>query len=244
MAVSQSHIFYRFFLITSGAGFIFLLSVSFLGFGGLLLSLYSYRHISWLQKPVLAAVNTFFPLVLILARFVNIEQEKVKCSFIEVNNQLVHLRNVEVKARNILILVPHCLQKNTCPHNIITNTANCGRCGACSFRKILEISEDYGVGLAVVTGGTLARRFVKKFRPQAIIAVACEHDLASGIQDVYPLPVWGVINLRPEGPCVNTCVDLRMVEEAVTYFLGYNDEHDSKPDTKHMVRGYYGKDIS
>jgi hypothetical protein len=52
-----------------------------------------------------------------------------------------------------------------------------------------------------------------------IIAVACERDLSSGIQDSYPLPVFGVINHRPHGPCYDTLVDLDKVEEALKLFL-------------------------
>ena len=46
----------------------------------------------------------------------------------------------------------------------------------------------------------MARQMVKEIRPKAIIAVACERDLTSGIQDVFPLPVIGVLNERPFGP--------------------------------------------
>ena len=33
----------------------------------------------------------------------------------------------------------------------------------------------------------------------------------SGIQDVYPLPAVGVLNIRPNGPCYNTHVDIEEV---------------------------------
>jgi hypothetical protein len=49
--------------------------------------------------------------------------------------------------------------------------------------------------------------------------VACERDLSSGIQDSYPLPVFGVVNYRPQGPCYDTLVDLERVEEALKTFL-------------------------
>jgi hypothetical protein len=49
--------------------------------------------------------------------------------------------------------------------------------------------------------------------------VACERDLSSGIQDSYPLPVFGIINRRPNGPCYDTQVDLEKVEQALTIFL-------------------------
>jgi hypothetical protein len=34
----------------------------------------------------------------------------------------------------------------------------------------------------------------------------------SGIQDVYPLPAVGVLNIRPNGPCYNTHVDMDEVK--------------------------------
>ena len=56
-------------------------------------------------------------------------------------------------------------------------------------------------------------------RPRIIIAVACERDLSSGIQDSYPMPVFGITNRRPYGPCYDTDVDLERVEEALKIFL-------------------------
>jgi hypothetical protein len=50
------------------------------------------------------------------------------------------------------------------------------------------------------------------------VAVACERDLSSGIIDSYPLPVLGVTNERPFGPCFNTKVDLGQVIEAIEFF--------------------------
>ncbi|WP_242864780.1 DUF116 domain-containing protein [Youngiibacter fragilis] len=50
-----------------------------------------------------------------------------------------------------------------------------------------------------------------------IIAVACERDLSSGIQDTYPLPVYGILNKRPKGPCLDTLVPLKQVEKALEY---------------------------
>jgi len=54
---------------------------------------------------------------------------------------------------------------------------------------------------------------LKTLRPQAVLAIACERDLTSGIQDVFPLPVIGILNQRPFGPCCNTRVDIDRVEK-------------------------------
>ena len=60
-----------------------------------------------------------------------------------------------------------------------------------------------------------------KKKPEIIIGVACERDLTSGIQDSYPIPVFGILNKRPFGPCYDTDVDLDLVEWGMITFLGY-----------------------
>ena len=129
-------------------------------------------------------------------------------------------------ASKILILTPHCIQLDTCPYKITRDIKNCRRCGRCSVGPLLDLADKYGVNIAVATGGTLARQFVKTIRPRAIIAVACERDLTSGIQDVFPLPVIGVLNERPFGPCFNTKVDISKVEDTIKYFLKNEDRND------------------
>ena len=83
----------------------------------------------------------------------------------------------------------------------------------------MELSEKYRISISVATGGTLARRIVVEKRPEMIIAVACERDLTSGIQDSYPIPVYGILNRRPFGPCYDTDVDLELVEKGIRTFL-------------------------
>ena len=70
-----------------------------------------------------------------------------------------------------------------------------------------------------VPGGELARKLIREHKPSRIIAVACERDLVSGIQDVAPvIPTFAVPNCRPEGPCKNTVVDIKRIEEALILF--------------------------
>ncbi|MBP7563009.1 MAG: DUF116 domain-containing protein, partial [Candidatus Cloacimonetes bacterium] len=61
--------------------------------------------------------------------------------------------------------------------------------------------------------GTLARRIIVNVKPKLIIAVACERDLVDGILEVFPIPVYGLLNDRPEGPCINTRVSCELIEQ-------------------------------
>ncbi len=164
-------------------------------------------------------IKLLLPLMSGVGRLFRISKDQVRRSFIEINNQLVLAQRPRATADQLLLLMPHCLQFHECQFRITGNVLHCKRCGKCPIKGLAEISERYGVGLAVATGGTLARRIVVERRPRLIIAVACERDLASGIQDSYPLPVFGITNYRPNGPCFDTLVDLDRVEEALNLFL-------------------------
>ena len=164
-------------------------------------------------------VKLLLPLMSGVGKLCGVSKDQVRRSFIEINNQLVLAQHPRATADKMLLLMPHCLQFHECQFRITGSTVNCKRCGRCAIKGLSELSEKYGVGLAVATGGTLARRIVVERRPKLIIAVACERDLSSGIQDSYPLPVYGILNYRPQGPCYDTQVNLEKVEEALKTFL-------------------------
>jgi hypothetical protein len=163
-------------------------------------------------------VRLLFPIAVTLGELFRINRDRLRTSFVKVNNAMTIAQKKRIKGDRILVLLPHCLQIDVCNRKLTSDVSNCIRCGRCPVGKLIEVGERYGLRIEVVNGGTLARRRVAQFRPNGIIAVACERDLTLGIQDVYPIPVFGVINDRPHGPCVNTCVDMSLVEDAVKFF--------------------------
>lgn len=178
-----------------------------------------------LRKPVLGSrrmrsmtIRFFLPLMEMLGNAVGISKEKVRHSFVRVNNELVRSEARRYPPEELLILLPHCLQKGACERRL-NKIENCRRCGACPIDGLLALGEKYGVRVAVATGGTVARRIIVDCRPKCILAVACERDLASGIQDAFPIPVYGVLNERPNGPCCDTLVSLEQLEDALLFFL-------------------------
>jgi len=73
----------------------------------------------------------------------------------------------------------------------------------------------------VVDGGQLALAVANGGNYRAIVAVACEEELQKGIIE-SALPVLGIVNQRPEGPCRNTKVEVELVEKAIIHFLEGN----------------------
>lgn len=157
-------------------------------------------------------------MLMLVGAFLKDKKEALQMFVINLNNQLIKANIKRFRTKRILLLLPHCLQISDCDVRITNDIYNCKRCGRCEIKDLIQIADDNKLKLFVATGGNLARRIVKDVRPEAIVAVACERDLSSGIVDSYPMPILGIPNERPFGPCVNTKVDLKKVREAIELF--------------------------
>jgi hypothetical protein len=161
-------------------------------------------------------LRLFYPFLMFFGAFFKSKKESFQRSIISMNNHLV--RAEKPKTKKILLLLPHCLQIDECRIRLTHNIYNCERCGKCEIRDLIAIADENKLNLSVATGGTIARKIVTEVKPEAIVAVACERDLSSGLVDTYPLPILGISNERPYGPCLNTQVDLQKVKEAINFF--------------------------
>ena len=122
------------------------------------------------------------------------------------------------KKLNTLILLPHCLQYSKCIYKITFDINNCKKCMKCVVGNFLNLKEkNESINIAVATGGTLARKKIKEFIPDIIIAVACERDLISGIFDAYPFLVYGMFNSRPNGDCIDTKINFQEILNILSF---------------------------
>ena len=195
-----------------GIVFFAMVILAMLGIFNMVLALKGWPSLRLFQKQTYTMINILFPTVVRLGSLFGINRRQLEGSFIAVSNLLFARRNIRVPAEKLLVVTPHCLQLASCPHKITRDPSNCKRCGGCNIGDLVKLSEEMGFLFFVATGGTLARQIIKQNRPRAVLAIACERDLMSGIQDVYPLPAVGVLNIRPNGPCYNTRVDMEEVK--------------------------------
>jgi uncharacterized protein len=167
----------------------------------------------------LVVIKFLLPAIELLGRAFGIPKDTIRQSFVAMNNSLVISQRLGIKPDRILILLPHCLQLFDCDIKVTGGIEKCIRCGRCDIKGLAELAEKYRIDISVATGGTLARKVIVEKRPKLVVAVACERDLTSGIKDCYPLPVLGVLNDRPFGPCFNTSVDVGKIEQALLTVL-------------------------
>lgn len=174
---------------------------------------------AWLKKQSYVLINILFPLIVYFGKWLGVERRRLEGAFVGVSNILFSQQHWQVPARDVLVMTPHCLQLVSCPHKITRDVQNCKRCGGCNIGDLVKLADEMGFFLFVATGGTLARQIIKEHRPKIVLAIACERDLMSGIRDVYPLPAIGVLNLRPNGPCYNTKVNMDDVKNALSQII-------------------------
>ncbi|MFC1568852.1 DUF116 domain-containing protein [bacterium] len=142
------------------------------------------------------------PLVLKLGNELGVSMDQIANSFVKVRNALLRTNVRRVNPEQLLILLPRCLNPPL-------------------QKQLSEFAKKENIHIATVPGGEKARQLVMELKPLAVIGVACERDLLSGIQDVSEkIQVIGIPNIRPEGPCKNTLIDLKEFENAVQTFLG------------------------
>jgi uncharacterized protein len=164
-------------------------------------------------------IKFLLPLIEQIGRLCGISKDTIRQSFVAMNNSLVTSQRLKIKPDRILILLPHCLQLSDCEIKVTGEISKCLRCGRCDIMGLADLGQKYNIDISVATGGTLARKVIIEKRPKLVVAVACERDLTSGIKDCYPLPVIGVLNDRPFGPCFNTKVDVAKIEAALNSVL-------------------------
>ena len=172
-----------------------------------------------LLVPVKMGLILVVPFALFITELLKKDKDLIRSLFIDINNLFVQSGNIRKKPDKIMLLLPHCLQNSECELKITGDITRCKKCGRCTIGAIRELSDKTGVQAIVVTGGTAARNVIARIKPEVVLSVACERDLAIGISDVSKIPVIGVLNQRPNGPCVNTLVDVELLKEKLDSIL-------------------------
>ena len=171
----------------------------------------------------LVVIKFLLPMIELVGRCLGLDKDSIRQSFIAMNNSLVTSQKQKIRPDRILVLLPHCLQLSDCEIKVTGDIHKCVECGRCDIKGLVEIGRKYMIDISVATGGTLARKVIVEKRPKLVIAVACERDLTSGIKDCYPLPVIGILNDRPFGPCFNTSVDTEKIDLALSKIILMDD---------------------
>ncbi len=179
-----------------------LLALSVIWLVQLLLTITTLTNFFFPFRHVGPFFNIIFSGVFKLATICNVSRDNMGHSFVCAYNAISRALKPVGKKEKLLILLPRCLTKDL-------------------IKEINGLKDIYPVDIHIVSGGELARKRIKELKPTAVIGIACERDLVSGIRDVgNKLSLIGIPNQRPEGPCKNTIIDMPTLIEAIEFYVG------------------------
>lgn len=196
-----------------------LLAALFISAAILIYGIISGRDMAFAQRLRGWVMKILYPIIVVIGKIFRVPKEEIDGAFADLNNQLVMSKQRKITIERLLVLLPHCLQYDDCKVKITGDIHNCLQCGKCEIKNLDALSRQYNLQISVATGGGLAKRLIKEKMPEAVVAVACEKELAMGLKETYPLPVIAIPNERPYGYCVNTTVDVSAVEKAILNFI-------------------------
>ncbi|MEI7634459.1 MAG: DUF116 domain-containing protein [bacterium] len=179
----------------------------------------------WLKRPVWLseyAAQRFirtFGIIVFFTEKTGLSRDRLGSSLIAMNNELTRAAPRRIRNGRILCLAPRCLDRDT-------------------FALIQEMTREHGCDFFIAPNGVQARQRVAGTRPGAIIAIACERDLVTGIRDAGEhIPVIAIPNKRPAGPCKGATIDIAALRCAIEFFkeraCGARDTENTPPPDKH-----------
>ena len=160
-----------------------------------------------LPRPLRAVMRRFLGItesrVQQVGQRLAVNRDRLAHSYIKVHNALEKLDGEDAfSPQELLVLLPRCLTRG-------------------QLEEARQLCEEVGTHVAVVAGGELARKRIKQLRPRAIVGVACERDLLSGVRDVGGgMRLLGIPNSRPAGPCKDTVIQIEDLREALRFYTG------------------------
>ncbi len=141
-----------------------------------------------------------FPIVESVARRIGISKDRIGYSLIEIHNEMTRASLRRFSNGRILVLGPRCIDRE-------------------NVEAMRSMVAEYDCDFYMAPTGAQARQRIVQVKPAAIIGIACERDLVTGIRDVgYRIPTIGIANKRPLGPCKGAFIDLNELRAAIEFF--------------------------
>jgi len=157
-----------------------------------------------------AWVRAFRP----LARFLGREEAWI-LSFCAWNNRQVRLHFQSHRARNALVLLPHCIQESSCKAAILEDLGHCYSCGRCPAGDILASVLEARWNCRINNRSHKIYRDAREFKPDLIVAVSCADRLVKGLVKLSEVPSYVIPLALPHGMCVDTTLSVPHLQAAM-----------------------------
>jgi hypothetical protein len=144
-------------------------------------------------------------------RFIGVKPENIDKLYVELKNDFYREEFKRIPPNRKIVFLPQCLRNSDCKAKVIKTGYDCTGCGnknKCKVYTIKNKAESMGYRVFITPGGSMVVNIIKKFKPRAILGVACMKEIVMAMEHI-PLP-GQAIELTKNG-CVNTDVKINEV---------------------------------
>lgn len=142
-------------------------------------------------------------------RLIGLKPENVDRLYIEFKNDHYREAFKAIEPKNKMLFLPQCLRTTKCRAQVTEMGYQCVSCSKdCKVCAIKAEAEKRGYRVFISPGGSMNFKVIRKFKPKAVIGVACLKELVLAAEELR-IPLQGV-ELSKNG-CVATDVELQHV---------------------------------
>lgn len=153
----------------------------------------------------------------LVAKRLGLSKRLINYTHVEFRNKLNEPKFRRVPLHERILLLPHCLRDaSVCPNEYGEDGLRCDGCEKCQVGRIKRLVEKrYGIKTFILPGGSMVAKIIRKYRPRAVVGVACFEEVNLGFDKLRQLniPVQGVLLLR-DG-CKDTQVNVDEILEKI-----------------------------
>ncbi len=165
-----------------------------------------------------------------LAKKLGLPERLVNYTHTEIRNKLNESRYVSVPFGERILFVPQCLRNSQkCKAVLGDEGWICRECGSCKIYALSKIAEKYGYPKHfIVPGGSMVKKLIEKYRPSAVLGVACFNEVNMAMDNLQGSAVAHQAVLLLRDGCRDTDVNVDEVEEKLKLIERNGDGNNPK----------------
>lgn len=145
-------------------------------------------------------------------RLIGVKPENIERLYIDFKNDHFRDKFQQIEPGHKIVFLPQCLRRAGCKASLDEEGYHCVKCSAeCKVSAIKAKAESLGYMVFVCPGGSMVSKIILKYRPRAVLGVACIKEIIMSGEDAEQIRIpYQAVELLRNG-CVNTDVDVEHV---------------------------------
>lgn len=139
----------------------------------------------------------------------------IQFTHVELRNSVYEPEFKKVPYSKRIVFLPHCTRNiKVCKATQDAEGIHCKHCGGCDIGKVDKYAKELGyMGVFTAHGGSMVKKIIEKYKPDAVIGVCCFPEAIMGIEGVKALgKIPQAVLLLSDG-CKDTTFNMPLLKE-------------------------------